>query len=92
MTDTARPEPYPGRKDKAMKITDGKRTVEIRMMIWQGNGYSPDWANDFFDAGLLHYDEEAEAYIVDDIDYCIEQAQEWADEDENNMVFVEEIA
>ena len=75
-----------------MKITDGKRTVEIRMMICLVYDYSLDWANDFFDAGLLHYDEEAEAYIVEDVDYCIEQAQEWADEDENNMVFVEEIA
>ena len=75
-----------------MKITDGKRTVKIRMMIWQGNGYSPDWANDFFDAGLLPYDEEAEAYIVNDVAYCIEQAQEWFFEDENNMVFVDKIA
>lgn len=75
-----------------MKITDCKRTVEIRMMIWQGNGYSPDWANDFFDAGLLPHDEETEIYTVEDVDYCIDAAQEWADEDENNRVFVEEIA
>ena len=75
-----------------MKITDGNRTVEIRMMVWQGTGYSPDWSNDFFDAGLLSFDEEAEAYIVDDVDYCILAAQEWADESEDNAVFVEEIA
>ena len=36
-----------------MKITDGKRTVEIRMMIWQETGFSPDWSNDYFGAGQL---------------------------------------
>ena len=75
-----------------MKITDSKRTVEIRMMIWQGTGYSPDWSNDFFDAGLLPYNEETDSYTVADVDYCIDAAQEWADEDENNTVFVDEIA
>ena len=28
---------------------------------------------------------------VDDVDYCIEQAEEWEAEDENNAVFVEEL-
>lgn len=75
-----------------MKITDNTRTVEIQMMIWQGNGYSPDWSNDFFDAGLLPYNEQTEIFTVEDLDYCIEHAQEWADEDDNNRVFIEEIA
>ena len=81
-----------GRAEReVMKITDSKRTVEIRMMVWENNNYSPDWSNDFFDAGLLNYDEDIDAYIVDDVDYCIDQAQEWAAEDENNTVFVEEV-
>lgn len=75
-----------------MKITDGKRIVGIRMMVWNGTGYSPDWANDFFDAGLLPYDSEMDAYIVEDVAYCIRQAQEWFFEAENNMVFVDNIA
>lgn len=74
-----------------MKITDGKRTVEIRMMVWQGTGYSPDWSNDFFDAGLLQYDEETEAYTVPDVEYCIDAAREWEGEEENNTVFIDEI-
>ena len=74
-----------------MKITDGKRTVEIRMMVWENNNYSPDWAEDFFNAGLLNYDEDTDAYTVADINYCIEQAREWAEEEENNTVTVEEI-
>lgn len=74
-----------------MKITDGKRTVEICMMVWQGTGYSPDWSNDFFDAGLLQYDEETEAYTVPDVEYCIDAAWEWEGEEENNTVFVDEI-
>lgn len=76
-----------------MKMTDGKKTVEITMKIWNdfNTGYSPDWSNDFFNAGLLPYDEDEDFFIVDDVDYCIEQAEEWEAEDENNAVFVEEL-
>ena len=71
-----------------MKMTDGKKTVEITMKVWNdfNTGYSPDWSNDFFNAGILPYDEDEDLHIVDDVDYCIEQA-----EDENNAVFVEEL-
>lgn len=83
-----------------MRITDGKRTVDIRMVVWEGNGYSPDWSQDFLGAGGLRYDDEREAYIVEDVDYCIEQAMDWRDSkgdfrddvpDENNRVFVKEV-
>ena len=74
-----------------MKLTDGKFVVDIRMVVWQGTSYSPDWSNDFFEAGSLPFDEECEAYVVEDVDYCIDQAQEWGAEEENNMVFVDEI-
>ena len=83
-----------------MKLTDGKRTVKISMVIWQENGYSPDWSNDFFVAGLLPYEEETDAYVVNDVDYCIDQAHDWEkskgdfSEDqpnENNTVFIEEL-
>lgn len=76
-----------------MKMTDGKKTVEITMKVWNdfNTGYSPDWSNDFFNAGILHYDEDEDFFIVDDVDYCIEQAEEWEAEDENNAVFVEEL-
>ena len=83
-----------------MKITDGKKTVEIRMMVLDGNGYSPDWSLDFFDAGGLPYDDEKDVYTVDDVDYCIEQAMEWKETNEgfmgeikteDNCVWVDEI-
>lgn len=75
------------------KLTDSKRTVEIRMMVWNGNGYDPDWSDDFFDVGLLpRIEDETDGlvYMVQDVEYCIEQAQEWANEDENNAVIVTE--
>lgn len=34
-----------------MKLTDGKRTVDIIMMEWDGNRWNPDWSMDFFAAG-----------------------------------------
>lgn len=73
-----------------MTITDGKRTVEIRMMIWNGTGFSPDWSNDFFQAGLLPCDDEG-VHTVPSVDYCIDAAQDWENEDENNAVFVDEL-
>lgn len=57
-----------------MKITDGKKTVEIKIQRWNGNGYEPDWSNDYFDAGSLPYDEETGVYTVPDVDYCIDMA------------------
>lgn len=30
------------------RLTDGKKTVEIEMMVWEGSGYTPDWSKDFF--------------------------------------------
>ena len=83
-----------------MKLTDGKKTVEIRMVVWEGSNYGPDWSLDFFEAGGLPYDSETDTYTVNDVDYCIEQAEDWCDSkgdfagdepSENNMVSVEEI-
>ena len=88
-----------------MKITDGKKTVEIEIKRWNGNGYDPDWSIDYFVAGSLPYDDETDTYTVTDVDYCIEMANSTDDEgaccrynedgelvpDEDMMVFVTEI-
>ena len=58
-----------------MKITDGNRTVEINIMTWNGTGYGPDWAEEYFNAGALPYDEEKDAYTVQDVQYCIDMAE-----------------
>lgn len=60
-----------------MRLTDGKKTVEISMHIWDGKNLSEDISNDFFEAGALEKDEEKEAYIVPDVDYCVSYAQDW---------------
>lgn len=61
-------------------LTDGKKTVKITMNVWEGNGYSPDWSQDFFEIGILPRRETARdiEFIVEDVDYCIEQANDWA--------------
>ena len=59
------------------RLTDGKKTVEITMQTWTGDGYTPDWSYDFFEVGALKRDEDAEAYIVRDVDYCVEMAMDW---------------
>lgn len=80
------------------RLTDGKKTVDIEMMVWEGNGYTPDWSADFFEVGNLEFDEEVGAYKVVDVDYCIDQANDWRKStgdfsndkpNENNTVFVD---
>lgn len=59
------------------RYTDGKRTVEITMQVWDGNQWGPTWEYDFFDDGSLPYDAEKDAHVVRDVDYLIEQATDW---------------
>ena len=88
------------------RFTDGKKTVEITMKVWNDGQYGPSWENDFFGIGSLPYNEELDAYIVDDVDYLVDQANDWhegvgdyQDDDEgqpghtpdDRAVFVDEI-
>ena len=64
-----------------MKMTDGKRTVDIQLRNWNGSGYDPDWSTDFFTAGNLPYNAEQDMYTVQDVDYCVNTANDAADGD-----------
>lgn len=61
------------------RLTDGKKTIEINMQYWNEteSRYTIDWSADFFEIGGLKKDEEKEAYTVKDVDYCLEQANDW---------------
>lgn len=88
-----------------MKLTDGKKTVDIKIQRWNGSGYDPDWSTDYFNAGSLPYDEETDTYTVEDVDYCIEITSEANEDgacgmydensnlvrDENMFIFIEEL-
>lgn len=55
-----------------MKLTDGKKTIEITIRRFDGTNLGPDWAEEyFFDAS---YDRETDSYTVDDVDYCVDMA------------------
>lgn len=63
-----------------MIISDSKRTIELCMRDWhwQGcTGYGPDWSEGFFEPRRSSYDDEIEAYLVDDVDTYIEAALNW---------------
>lgn len=62
-----------------MKLYDNKsnKVVKIEMNVWEGTHWGPDFSNDFFEAGSLPFCEELDAYLVPDVEYCIEQAQDW---------------
>lgn len=63
-----------------MKMTDGKRTVEINIMTRNGTGYGPDWSAEYFNAVMLPYDEETDTYTVQDVQYCIDMAEDTGEE------------
>ena len=54
-------------------FTDGTKTVSI----WMENVNGVEWSADFYDVGGLEYDEEAEAYQVESIEYLIDQAKDY---------------
>lgn len=58
-------------------LIDNSKAVEISIREWdeENTQYGPDWSADFFEVGgLKTVDDHEEAHIVDDVDYCIEQA------------------
>ena len=64
-----------------MKLTSGYKTVDITMKVWDKQ--RGEWkfagenlAHDFFEAGTLPVSDEG-SYVVSDVDYCIEMAQDW---------------
>ena len=62
-------------------LVDKNKAVEISIREWdeENSQYGPDWAADFFEVGYLKHVENEElelAYVVDDVDYCIEQAND----------------
>lgn len=55
-----------------MKITDGKRTVEINIMTWNGAGCGPDWAGEYFNAGArCKYNDDGELVPDDDTEVLV---------------------
>ena len=55
------------RRNEMTNFTDGTKTVSI----WMENVNGVEWSADFYDVGGLEYDEEAEAYKVESIEYLI---------------------
>lgn len=62
-----------------MKLTDGKKTVEIKMYYYDDKNGSlgTDWSGEILYDGRMKRDEETEAYIVDDVDDCVDYARDW---------------
>lgn len=65
-----------------IRLIDNNKAVEISIREWdeENTQYGPDWAADFFEVGTLEHvdDTDPDAYIVNDVDYCIEQANDMA--------------
>lgn len=67
----------------AVYLTDGQQVARISMRLWdiETYQYGSDVANDFFGVGCLprygDADRGALVYRVDDVQYCVDAAQEW---------------
>lgn len=62
-----------------IRLIDDNKAVEISILEWDEEGmqYGSDMAADFFGVGGLKTVSEPEfAYVVDDVDYCIEEAND----------------
>lgn len=61
------------------RLIDNTKVVEISIREWdeESSQYGPDWSADFFEVGVLKTVDDPEfACIVDDVDYCIEYAND----------------
>lgn len=85
-----------------IRLIDNNKAVEISIREWdeENSQYGPDWSADFFEVGGLETVSEPEiAYIVDDVDYCIEYANDMVagvgdfagDPQPNQVVLVDEL-
>lgn len=57
------------------KFYDGKKILSISMNDTNTN---LDWENDFFDVGSLSYNSDIDAYKVDDVNYLVDYAVDYA--------------
>lgn len=85
-----------------IRLIDNNKAVEISIREWdeENSQYGPDQSADFFEVGGLETVSEPEiAYIVDDVDYCIEYANDMVagvgdfagDPQPNQVVLVDEL-
>lgn len=65
------------------RLYDDEKIMECSMCVTsEANGVftqSENFAEEFFDVGALHYNEELNAYKVRDVEYCAEQMDDWRD-------------
>lgn len=61
-----------------IRLTDGYATVTVEMKTWDERNqcYTPDRAPEFFDVGGLPIDYFRQAYVVEDVNYCLDQARD----------------
>lgn len=74
-----------------MKLTDGKRTIEIECQEWNGSGYNPDYSNYFLESTEYELVEDTDMYYEEDLDELIEWAIENFKKTEDDFMFIYEL-
>ena len=79
------------------RFTDYNTILELEMRYFDEKtlNWSSDWSADFYEVGNLEYDEDLDAYVVDDNQYLVEVGLQWQDymwEDDDPEMIDAEIA
>ena len=61
-----------------IRLTDGQKTISVEMKIRISDfEYGRDFSHEFFNVDNLRCDEKTGVYVVPDIQYCIDQVEDW---------------
>ena len=70
-----------------MKITDGKRTVEVHTVLLFNNFGSGDISADLLVDSTMKYDRANDLYHVQSVQDALDYCQEWENEDPDYRYF-----
>lgn len=68
-----------------MKITDGKRTLEVRTVLINNSG--SDISADLLSDSTMRYDGSEDLWHVQNVQDVLDYCREWEDEDPDNRYF-----
>lgn len=80
-----------------MRVTDGKVIADVKVFEFDpaSSGFTPDWSEDFFNAGLLRFNDDLDACEVrenETVQDYVDSAEAWANgEDDSDTDYCYEV-
>ncbi len=70
-------------RETDMKFTDGKRYLDIQAGFRIGDALVYDYTGILFDVDTLKKDKDTGAYVTDNVEDLLDEAEEWKEQDED---------